>query len=175
MKPEFRPLVLLLTVLVAISCAQRKVRGEPPYVGVDELHLATSGSRIEFVMRNLNDEPLVVQRIVYELSYEGRTVLADDASPDLVLVASGAETFDLPLATGDEVRALLADVERGAIGSLPYRLEGAVWDGDGKRLPFHHRGHLYPVPGRDGHFRATGESLDHRRRVRPPDERYERR
>lgn len=175
MKPEFRLLVLLLAALVAVSCAQRKVRGEPPYVGVDSLYLSADSSYIEFVMRNLNDEPLLLQRVVYELQYEGRTVLADDVVRDLALVASGAETFEVPLQTGDGVRELLADVERGAISSLPFHLEGAVWDGDGKRLPFRHRGHLYPVPGRAGHFRATGESLDHRRRVRPPDERYERR
>ena len=175
MKPERLLPLLLLTALVAVSCAQRKVRGEPPYVGVDSLFLSPQGSHIEFVMRNLNDEPLELQRVVYELRYEGRTVLADDVSRELTLVASGAETFEIPLQTGDGVRELLADVERGAIASLPFHLEGAVWDGDGKRLPFRHRGHLFPVPGRAGQFRATGESLDHRRRVRPPDEQYERR
>jgi hypothetical protein len=52
-------------------------------------------------------------------------------------------------------RELLVSVESGDLISLPFKLEGSVDTLTDGTLKFKNKGHLYPVPGRPGHFRSA--------------------
>jgi len=48
---------------------------------------------------------------------------------------------------------LLNSLQNGEVQSLPYTLKGSVSSIDDGSLHFEHEGHIYPLPGRPGHFR----------------------
>ena len=53
----------------------------------------------------------------------------------------------------DSSRKLLESLQSGDVKSLPYQLKGSVFSQQDGTLNFEHEGHIYPMPGRPGHFR----------------------
>ncbi len=158
-KPRYRHnpgfYLLLTTALLCVSCGSNVVRGESPLVRITELSHADNRINLQLSIRNLNGVDLNVQSIDFRLS-------VDESKEELVvysgraainITANGIESWSVETAESDTGRALLDQLENGEIMSLPYHLKGSISSADEGAMRFEYEGHLYPLPGRPGHFR----------------------
>jgi hypothetical protein len=104
-------------------------------------------------MRNPNDVALDIQTIDFSLSASDDELFAYQGPIDTNIVTHGTETWSLELKESENSRTLLDKLQNGDIKSLPYSLKGSVSAGEDGILFFEYEGHIYPLPGRPGHFR----------------------
>ena len=72
---------------------------------------------------------------------------------DTNIVANGTESWTVEVEESEASLELLNSLESGDIISLPYALKGSVSSKDEGKLRFEYEGHIYPLPGKPGHFR----------------------
>ena len=72
---------------------------------------------------------------------------------DTNIVANGTETWSVEVAESTAGRELLDSLQNGDVKSLPYVLKGTFRTVDDSTMRFEHEGHIFPLPGRPGHFR----------------------
>lgn len=145
--------VALLAALLAACGGIKVVTGEPPYVRVSAIAIDGDEAQIEFDIRNVNTEPLEVRAVRFELEVDGALLARYDRSLEAGVVPSGNDIVTVRLEPDAAGRARLEALEAGEAASLPYALSGDVLVPEEGRLRFENSGHLYPVPGRPGHFR----------------------
>jgi len=147
--------LLLMSALLCVSCGSKIVRGESPAIRITELSHADNHINLQLSMRNLNGVDLNVQSIDFRLSVdESREELFVYSGPvALNITANGIEAWSVESAESDAGRGLLDRLENGEIKSLPYQLKGSIISKDEGTMRFEYEGHLYPLPGRPGHFR----------------------
>jgi hypothetical protein len=106
-------------------------------------------------MRNLNGVDLDVMSIDFRLTVnEGEDELFVYNGPvETNIVANGTETWSVDVVESEASRVLLNSLENGEIKSLPYALKGSVTSKNDGKLRFEYEGHIYPLPGKPGHFR----------------------
>jgi len=73
----------------------------------------------------------------------------------LTVGANSTEVIEVEQFPDAFVQDLLVSLQDGEVPSLPFRLEGRVHTEENGFLKFKHKGHLYPVPGKPGHFRSA--------------------
>lgn len=147
---------LILAVLIAILCAacgSHTVRGEPPMVRMNELSHQDDSITLQLSMRNVNDVPLDVQDIDFSLSVRDDELFTYTGPVNTDIVANGTETWSVDVAESETSRELLDSLQNGDVKSLPYSFKGSITTGDDDTLRFEYEGHIYPLPGRPGHFR----------------------
>ena len=145
--------LLFLMIFMLAACGAKIVRGASPMVRMTELSHQDNKIAIELSMRNLNGIALEVQNINFSLSVNGEQLFAYSGPVDTSIVANGTETWSVKVEESKTSLDLLNTLQNGDVKSLPYTLEGSVISkGDGT-LRFEHEGHIYPLPGRPGHFR----------------------
>jgi len=158
-KVNFRKLLglslLLLTVLLCTACGSNIIRGEPPIVRMTELSHQENNINLQLSMRNLNGVDLDVTGIDFTLSVnDNEDELFGYKGPiNTNIVANGTETWSVDVVESETSRVLLDSLENGDIKSLPYTLKGSVQSKDDGKLRFEYEGHIYPLPGKPGHFR----------------------
>lgn len=158
-KPRYRHYpgfyLLLTTALLCVSCGSNVVRGESPLVRITELSHADNQINLQLNIRNLNGVDLNVQSIDFRLSVdESMEELVVYSGPAAInITANGIESWSVETAESDAGRALLDRLENREIMSLPYHLKGSISSADEGAMRFEYEGHLYPLPGRPGHFR----------------------
>jgi len=147
--------LLLMTALICTSCGAKIIRGESPVIRITELIHADNNINLQLSMRNLNGVDLNVQSIDFRLSVdESKEELVVYSGPVAInITANGIESWSVDTAESDAGRKLLDQLENGEIMSLPYHLKGSISSADEGSLRFEYEGHLYPLPGRPGHFR----------------------
>lgn len=147
--------LLLMAALLCASCGSSIVRGQAPVVRITELSHGDGKINLQLNIRNINGVDLSVQRIDFRLTAdENEEQLVVYAGPVAVnITANGIESWSVETEESDAGRALLEKLEKGEIKSLPYQLKGSISAKDGGTMRFEHKGHLYPLPGRPGHFR----------------------
>jgi len=147
--------LLLLTALLCASCGASVVRGESPVIRITELSHAGNTINLQLSMRNLNGVDLNVQSIDFRLTAtENDEELIVYSGPVAInITANGIESWSVEAAESDAGRTLLDKLENGDIMSLPYHLKGSIRSADEGTMRFEYDGHLYPLPGRPGHFR----------------------
>jgi len=147
--------LLLLAILLCASCGTKLVRGEPPLIRITELSHRDNNISLQLNLRNLNGVDLSVRSIDLRLSVnENQDELVVYNGPvDTIIVANGTESWSVEVAESDAGRSLLDKLENGEIKSLPYQLKGSISSQDDGAMAFEYEGHLYPLPGRPGHFR----------------------
>jgi hypothetical protein len=152
--PILLPPLLLALVFSLSACGKRVTRGETPFVRITALMLSEQWLDIELSVRNRNDVPLQIDLVRFQLNISEKTHASYDGPHDANVVANGSErlSFRIELPP-DKARARLEALEAGDIVSLPYHLEGEVHQLEAGTLRFENDGHVYPVPGRPGHFR----------------------
>ena len=143
----------ILAIALLTSCGSNQVRGEPPMVRLNELSHQDGAITLELNMRNVNEAPLVLLAIDVKLSVDDNELLSYKGSVDTDIVANGIESWSVDVSESDTSRELLNKLENGEINSLPYSLKGSISSQDDGTLRFEHEGHIYPLPGRPGHFR----------------------
>jgi hypothetical protein len=158
-KPIFdRPLylsVLLLTALLCAACGANIVRGASPIVRMTELSHEGNNINLQLSMRNLNGVDLDINSIDFRLTVneDEDELFVYEGPVNTNIVANGTETWSVEVVESETSRALLESLESGDIKSLPYTLKGSVSSADDGKLRFEYEGHIYPLPGKPGHFR----------------------
>ena len=148
-----RVVAALLFVMLVVACGPKLIRGESPMVRISELSHLDDIVSLHLSIRNVNDEALDIVAIDFSLSSDDQQLLLFTGPVSININANGTETWSADIAESDTTRQRLDALQSGEIKSLPYKLEGTISSRDSGRLRFEYEGHLYPLPGRAGHFR----------------------
>lgn len=152
--PRYANLTLLLMMLVlTTACGTKIIRGATPMVRMNELSHQNNSITIELSMRNLNGVELDIQSIDFSLSVSDDELFSYTGPADTNIVVNGTETWTVEVEESDSSRELLNSLQSGEVKSLPYSMKGSVFSQEDGDLYFEHEGHIYPLPGRPGHFR----------------------
>ena len=143
----------VLAIMLCTACGTKIIRGEAPLVRMTELSHQDSSITLQLSMRNVNGVPLDIQSIDFSLSVDDEDLFTYQGPAETNIVANGTETWSVEVEESQSSRDLLNTLENGDVKSLPYSLKGSVDSRDDSNLRFKHEGHLYPLPGRPGHFR----------------------
>lgn len=151
-KYSFVMLVIAVAGLTS-ACSAKIVRGAAPIVRMIELSHAGNTLNLQLSMRNLNGVALDIQTIDFSLSVEDGELFTYSGPAETNIGANGTETWTVEVEESQASRQLLEKLQNGDIKSLPYSLKGSISAIDEDKLHFSYEGHIYPIPGRPGHFR----------------------
>ena len=124
-------------------------------VRMTELSHQDSNISLQVTMRNLNGVDLDIKSIDFRLTVNENEddLFVYNGPVDTNIVANGTETWSVEVEESESSRELLDSLENGEIKSLPYALKGSVISKDDGTLRLEYEGHIYPLPGKPGHFR----------------------
>jgi hypothetical protein len=145
--------LLLLALMLCSACGAKLIRGSSPIVRMNELSHQDNSISLQLSMRNLNGVDLDIQTIDFKLSMSDEELFTYNGPVDTNIVANGTETWTVDVEESETSRELLNSLQNGDVQSLPYELKGSITTMDDSTLRFEYEGHLYPLPGRPGHFR----------------------
>jgi hypothetical protein len=151
-KKYLGPGLIFLAVLLSAACGTKIIRGAAPMVRMTELSHQDDKITVNLSMRNLNGVPLDIRSIDFSLKVDDAELFAYKGPVDTNIVANGTETWSVEIEESQSSRELLESLQNGDVKSLPYALKGSVSSKDDGTLRFEHEGHIYPLPGRPGHF-----------------------
>jgi len=147
------PGLLLLVLMLVTACGANVIRGSAPMVRMNELSHQDGNITLQLSMRNLNGVALDIMNIDFNLSMTDGELFQYSGPVDTNIAANGTETWTVEVAENETSRRLLDQLQNGEVKSLPYTLKGSVTSRDDGRLRFENEDHLYPLPGKPGHFR----------------------
>ena len=145
--------LVMLTVVLCTACGTKLMRGASPMIRISELSHQDNNISLQLSMRNLNDVPLDILNIDFRVSTNDDELFAYDGPVDTNIIANGTDTWSVDIVENETSRELLDSLQNGDVKSLPYSLKGKITTVDDGTLRFEHEGHIYPLPGRPGHFR----------------------
>jgi len=122
-------------------------------VRMTELSHEENKIALQLSMRNLNGATLDILAIDFSLSVDGKKMIDFQGPVDFAIAANGTESWPVEAEESQSSRELLDSLQNGAIKSLPYALTGTITSKEDGNLRFEYEGHIYPLPGRPGHFR----------------------
>ena len=157
-KPIYKHLglgLLALSFLLCSACGAKVVRGASPMVRMTELSHQGNNINLQLSMRNINGVDLDIQSIDFRLTVneDEKDLFVYNGPVDTKIIANGTESMSVEVEESEASRNLLDSLENGDIKSLPYALKGSVISKDEGTLRFEYEGHIYPLPGKPGHFR----------------------
>jgi hypothetical protein len=151
---KYRKFVLvMLAVFLCVACGSKLIRGAAPLVRMSELSHQDNIIALQLSIRNLNGVPLNVEDIDFGLSVDDEKVFTYKGPVNTNITANGTETLSVEVKETEIGRELLDSLQNGTVNSLPYLLKGSITSKDDGTLRFEYEGHIYPLPGRHGHFR----------------------
>jgi len=145
--------LIVLVIMFTIGCGANIIRGASPMVRMNELSHQDKTIRVELSMRNLNGIELNIQNIDFNLSVDDSELFSYQGPAKTNIVANGTETWSVEVEESQASLELLNTLQNGEVMSLPYSLKGKIQSPDDGSLRFEHEGHIYPLPGKPGHFR----------------------
>lgn len=124
-------------------------------VRMTELSHKDNTLSLQVSMRNLNGVDLDIETIDFRLTVNDNEdeLFVYNGPADTNIVANGTESWTVEVEESEASLELLNSLENGDIMSLPYALKGSVSSKDEGKLRFEYEGHIYPLPGKPGHFR----------------------
>ncbi len=143
----------VLAIMLCTACGTKIIRGASPLVRMTELSHQDNNITLQLSMRNLNGVVLDINSIDFSLSVDDNELFTYQGPAETNIVANGTETWSVEVEESQSSRELLGTLENGDVKSLPYSLKGSVYSKEDGTLHFSHEGHIYPLPGRPGHFR----------------------
>ena len=146
-------MLFILAMMFLTACGAKIIRGASPMVRMTELSHQDNNITLELSMRNLNGVALDILNINFSLSMSDDELFTYNGPVDTSIVANGTETWSVEVVESQASLELLNTLESGDVKSLPYTLKGSITTRDDGTLRFAHEGHIYPLPGRPGHFR----------------------
>lgn len=108
---------------------------------------------LQISIRNLNGVDLDVLGTELLLLVEGDELLSYRGPVNIKIGANGIESWSVAVEESENSKQILDQLEKGEVKSLPYSLKGSVTSREDGLLRFEYEGHIYPLPGRPGHFR----------------------
>jgi len=145
--------LLSLAVVLSTACGAKLIRGASPMVRMTELSHQDNTITLQLSMRNLNGVDIDIRNIDFKLAMDDDELFTYNGPVDTNIVANGTETWSVDVEESETSRKLLDSLQNGEVKSLPYALEGSITTVDEGKLRFEYEGHIYPLPGRPGHFR----------------------
>jgi hypothetical protein len=145
--------LLSLAMVLSAACGAKLVRGVSPMVRMTELSHQDDVITLQLNMRNLNGVDIDIRNIDFKLAVDDDELFTYNGPVDTNIVANGIETWSVEVEENKTSRTLLDSLQNGEVKSLPYTLEGSITTVDEGKLRFEYEGHIYPLPGRPGHFR----------------------
>jgi outer membrane lipoprotein-sorting protein len=143
----------VLAIMLCTACGTKIIRGESPLVRMTELSHQNSTISLQVSMRNVNGVALDILSIDFSLSVDDKDLFTYQGPAETNIIANGTETWSVEVEESQSSRDLLDTLESGEVKSLPYSLKGSVVSKEDGTMRFQHEGHIYPLPGRPGHFR----------------------
>ena len=154
--PALARLSLLLVIVVACtSCGPQIIKGRSPFISISSMSLVDDRLSAEFDIRNQNGVPMTIDSIDITVKVNDVELARDNRNFDLLVGANSVEEVIVEELPDDFTQELLNSLGDGEVKSLPFDLEGKVHTLEDGNLSFAHKGHLYPVPGKPGHFRSA--------------------
>ena len=147
--------LLLLIILACTACGPTIIKGRPPFISISELSLQGGQLSVNFNISNPNGEAMNIDGIEIAVRVEEAELTRYNEDFKLSVGANSTEVVEVEQFPDAFVQDLLVSLLDGEVLSLPFRLEGRVHTEEDGFLLFKHKGHLYPVPGRPGHFRSA--------------------
>jgi hypothetical protein len=148
-------LAFLAAISLLVACGPSVIEGRPPFVGISAMSLQGDRLTVDFRVSNENGVPMTIQAYELTLSLDGEELLEENRQQSLPIDANSAEPLMVERVPGAPAHSLLLALERGERSSLPFELSGRVRTEEDGSLRFDQKGHLYPVPGKPGHFRSA--------------------
>ena len=151
--------LLIIIALICTACGTRLIRGEPPVLRMTEIVHHDQKISLQLNIRNLNGVNLKIQAIDLTLTIDdeeredGHKLFAYDGPAGINIVANGTEFWSIEVEESETSREMLDSLENGDVMSLAYTLKGSVKTEDEGSMRFEYEGHIYPLPGKPGHFR----------------------
>ena len=153
--PWVRWLTLALLIGGCVSCGSNVIEGRPPFIGISAMQLTDEKLSADFRIANQNDVTMTVQAIDITITINEVELVRENRDLQLAIDANSAEEVRVEELPEAFTRDLLLSLESGAVGSLPFSLEGRVRTLEDGYLDFKQKGHMYPVPGKPGSFRSA--------------------
>ena len=145
--------IAISAIMVMTACGTKLMRGAAPIVRMIELSHTGDTISLQLSLRNLNGVELDIRAIDFKLSVEESELFSYNGPAETNIAANGTETWTVEVEESQSSKELLDKLQAGDVMSLPYSLTGSITAIDESKLRFSHEGHIYPVPGRPGHFR----------------------
>jgi hypothetical protein len=143
------------TFFLIVSCGPVVVRGESPLVSISSLSAIDQDLTADFDIRNINDVEMNITAIEIFIRIKDAGSTEYNSEFNLNIGANGTEEIHVDQLPERLASELLDSLESGEVLSLPFKLEGRVRTIEDGYLVFSHDGHLYPIPGKPGQFRAA--------------------
>lgn len=149
-----QPVAVLLLAGMLSACSSDAVRGEAPFAEASGWRIEGRNLEIDLRLRNVNDDPMRVTGIAFEVELdEDVPLFRHRGDTDVEIPPGGFESLTIRGEATMEGTALLESLSEQARGDLAYVLEGTVTTADSGDLPIRREGRIYRVPGRPGEFR----------------------
>ncbi len=145
--------LLAMAILLSSACGNKLIRGASPMVRMAELSHKDNTISLQISMRNLNGVDLDVLTADMTILTEDGELFSYRGNVNINIAANGTESWSVDVVESENTKQLLDQLEQGEIKSLPYSLKGSVTSREDGLLRFEYEGHIYPLPGRPGHFR----------------------
>lgn len=140
-------------LLVLTGCAGTGIRGQPPFVTVNNLRMTEPDIELDLGFRNVNSIALDLTGISFSMLVDRNLLVSYNAASQVSISANGTENLRFEMPADEPGLAALRSLATGEIQSLAYIVEGEISAQEESRLKFRREGFLYPVPGRPGQFR----------------------
>lgn len=162
MKPQ-KFLLILLIISLCVACGPRQVKGKAPVVSISSMTVDGDNLAATFNIRNINDVAMDLDRINVTIRIQDTELTRHSASLALSIDPNTTEEIAVQKLPDEFTKGILAQLESGETGNLPFLLEGELHTQQDGNVPFRYEGYLYPVPGRPGHYRsASSRTRDQR-------------
>jgi LEA14-like dessication related protein len=155
-------LVLVVIVALCSACGPRQVKGQPPFVSISSMTVNGDRLAATFNVRNINDVPMDIDSVDITIRIRNAELTRHQGALMLSVDPNTTEEVAVEKLPEQFARELLDTLESGETNSLPFFLEGRIHTSADGFMPFRHEGHLYPVPGRPGHFRSASSRIRER-------------
>lgn len=139
--------------MALLSCSNPGIRGKAPFVKLNGISVDGSLIKVDFGVRNVNTEAILLQQVEFSISLDETTLAIYKAPSQAAISANGTENIRFELNASPEGLALLKELEDGERPNLSYSLEGMLLVQEEEELAIRGMGRIFPVPGRPGQFR----------------------
>jgi LEA14-like dessication related protein len=147
--------VLAAAALLCSACGPKLIKGRAPFISISGMNLTDGRLAADFDIRNNNDVPMTIRTVDIAVTVNEVDLTRENRPLELTVGANSAEQVHVEEMPDEFTRSLLESLQSGERKSLPFDLNGWVSTVEDGNLSFAHKGHLYPVPGRPGHFRSA--------------------
>lgn len=146
---------MAVSMIVTLSCGPNIIKGRPPFISISGMSLIDDRLSADFDISNQNGVPMTITMIDITVTVNAVELTRENRTFELEIGANSAEEVSVEELPDEFTRELLESLANKEVKSLPFDLEGRVRTVEDDFLAFSHKGHLYPVPGKPGHFRSA--------------------